>query len=171
MRAQAERSLEENETNDTECDEESKSIADSDTNHGGLKTYPKTKHSISTFSDEQTIDLFPSDNSNQTANRTIDEDASDDDSVGSQQSIKLRLDSVEDTQDGLTDDSSGFTKLKTPDNVHEQSSDASNLPNGQGQESEMNKTSEILHKSNSDDALTPFSRLLGADCSSGAREV
>ena len=163
--------MEENETNDAPCDEESNSIADSDTNHEGLKTCSKIKHSIPAFPDEKTIDLFPSDNSNQTANCTMEDDASDSESVGSEQSIKLRLDSIEDTQDGLTHDGmSGFTKLKTPDDVHDQSSDASNLPNGQGQ-SGMNKTTSILDRSSSNDALTPFSRLLSADRSYGAREV
>ena len=180
-RAQEERTAEdeenENETNDAQFNEESNSIADSDTNHGEMKTYPKIKHpsKLPTFSDEQTIDLFPSDNSNQTANRTLDEGTSDNESMGSEESIKLRLDGLEDTQDGLTNDhTSGFTKLKLPVNIHEQSSDASNLPNAQPHTSRMNKTSESLDRSSSNDGLTPFSkiqRLLGVDCSTGPRKV
>ena len=172
-RAQEERNQEseEHETDDAQSNEESNSIADSDTNHGELKTYPKIKPPISTFPDERTIDLFPSDNSNQTANRTLDEEASDNESMGSERSIRLRLDSLDDTQEGFAQ-MSEFTKLKTPDNIHEQSSDASNLPDGQVQKSGMSKTSETLESSN--EALTPFSRiqrLLGVDCSSGSREV
>ena len=168
---------EKDENKDIQSNEESNSVADSDTNHEQLKSVPRSNHPNrnTLFPDERTIDLFPSDNSNQTANRTFDEDPSDNDSVDSAEGIKLRLDSLEDTQDCLAnDETSGFTKLKIPDDHQEQSSDASNMPNTQPGKSGMNKSSENLDRSGSNDGLTPFSRiqrLLGVDCSPSVREV
>lgn len=174
-KAQEEQSLEgqgNNENHETNHDhfdnEELKSVIGSDTNHADFKSQPKpsTKHQM--FPDEQTMDLFPSDNSNQTANRTLDEELSDHGSVGSQESMKLRLDSLEDTQDCLNDDqTSTFTKLRM--SISELSSDASNPPNAQVERYEINRSLENLDRSSSNEGLTPFSkiqRLLGVEYSS-----
>ena len=178
-KAQEDRSLveEKDETQDVQSNEESNSVANSDTNHEELKSVPRSNHQNrnTLLPDERTIDLFPSDHSNQTGNRTFEEDPSDGDSMDSP-GIKLRLDSLEDTQDDFTNDetSSDFTKLKIPNDIHQETSDASNITNVQQHKSEMNKSSEILDSSSSNDGLTPFSRiqrLLGADCSPFPREV
>lgn len=162
-------------TSDIQSNEESNSITDSETNHEktGKTAQDRSKTQKPVHPDDQTMDLFPSDNSNQTANRTLDNDIEDNDrdSVDSEESIKLRLDSVDDSQDVFIDhldDTStrSFTKLKMPVNFYEQSSDGSNLPNAQPDKTGMNKMSET---SSSNDGLTPFSRiqrLLGVDCSS-----
>ena len=166
-----ERSLEEDETNDSQFNGKSNNGDDLDTNNEEIKQVSKIKHrnKVPTFSDERTIDLFPSDNSNQTANRTLDEDLSDNESNGSQQSIKLRLDSVEDTQDGLTNDRiSDFTKLKMLNTTQEQGFE------NEQQKSGLNKSSESFDRTSSNEVLTPFSRiqrLLGVDSTSGIREV
>lgn len=166
-------------TNDIQSNEESNSIAGSETKHekAGTTAQDRNKNQKPVDADDQTMDLFPSDNSNQTVNRTLDDDTEDNDkdSVSSEESIKLRLDSVDGSQDRFTDhhdDTStrSFTKLRVPVNNYEQSSDGSYLPNAQPERTVMNKMSET---SSSNDGLTPFSRiqrLLGVDYSSASRD-
>lgn len=145
-------------------DSESHSIADSDINHKKLKSWPEVKPSTTpTFTDDKTMDLFPSDNSNQTTNCTFR--SSDNESVGSQESIKLRLDSLEDTQDELTSD------LKKTDNMDEQSSDASHLPNSQRIKSGLNTEMDSFNRCSHSEGLTPFSKLLAVHRSSSVKEV
>lgn len=137
---------------------------------------------IHVYSDEKTMDLFSSDNSNQNTAQTgeLTEDMNDSDSKESNRSIKLRLDSVEDSEDTHMSKNEKesehltYTKLKLPPSSHAQeSSDGSLIPDGQQQtEKKIDKRNWNTLDTGAD-FLTPFSRIqkfLGVDYSSKTKE-
>ena len=136
-------------------DESSSTSLDTRTKPGGNHLY----------SDEKTMDLFSSD-TNQTADMPEENDHTND----SGESIRLRLDSLEDTQDGTS--LTSYTKVKSPTTFKEQSSDGSLSFIQAGQE--MPKNIEKNKQNNNTNGFTPFStikKLLGVDCSSESAKL
>ena len=156
-----------NETEDEINDrftEESNSTTNLDTSIDTNKSLQPRNGKAHIYSDDKTMDLFSSD-----TNQTTDFRDDENDSKDSSESIKLRLDSIDDTQDATNADN--YTRVKSPTSskFQEQSSEESLSHIQAGQKIPENTDK----KKRNNEGLTSFARikrLLGMDSSSDSNK-